>query len=207
MNKLLTTILVSIFAASVSFAQNVGPRYVSVMYDTTGNRVYPNAFANQITNNPTIDAIKALIAELQEAVGLQAGAELAIVSHDWSELDDSGIAPAEGFVMDFSEAKQQAFTCFDPPEEEFITYTLVMPPADPAKIGFATVYIDELPSDGFRYNISELNIAPSTYPFVGELPPWLGSENDAVWKCEFESVRGSTQWYYVKSTEYILEQN
>lgn len=205
MRKLLAASALFALMPFAVFAQNVGPRYISVMYDLTSERVYPNSLADQITNNIVLVGLKADVRELRSMVKVKEGAEASIETHDRSELDESGTDFGYGYVMDFSEVKQQAFTCVDPGMPE--TYTLVMPPADSSKVGYATVYIDELPSSGFRYNISDINIAPSTYP-AGEFgPPWSQSSHDAVWKCEFESVIGSTMWYYVKSTEYILETN
>lgn len=98
--------------------------------------------------------------------------------------------------------REQYYTWVAEPTDSSLTVTV--PEITSAKIGYIELYLDEQYHDGNIVDLSEDNII--AYPTN---KPWLTSEESlrSTWKVELENVPASTNWYFVKAVEYIIEKN
>lgn len=81
-------------------------------------------------------------------------------------------------------------------------YELTLPAATDTKVGSLTIYTVSLEAANqcFTFTSSNVSGLPATQP-------WTAAASEGtkdVWKIEFETIPGSTKWFYVKSTKYTL---
>lgn len=82
------------------------------------------------------------------------------------------------------------------------TKTLNIPAKSTASdVGYLTLYLDETYQYDELFDISSDNI--SEFPTN---KPWLNASGSlfSMWRVEFETVPNSTNWYFVKATEYVI---
>lgn len=133
--------------------------------------------------------IPLMVSEFSNDVGYITRADIGGATNTAVEQDITILTQDDPLLINFTNSNQQMFILTNSPSENL--YTVSMPNSEMYKHGLITLYLQELPLDNYKYDISLANFE-NTYPDK----PWLYYSNNALWKFELESTPESTMWTF-----------
>lgn len=140
---------------------------------------------------------------------IPAAVDPAVLEHDVSttktEADASG-SPAT-LALSASDKNEVWVKWSEEDKDAAASVTISLPSITSAKVGTLTVYVDEIYVNEASAPVSQVyKFANNAATGLPSAKPWESNaaSKKSLWKFEFENIPGSTSWYFIKATEFII---